>query len=42
MDDSAIKCDEIIDADVEAKSNDEVKSKDEEKKLFQQVLMKKI
>ena len=34
MDDSAIKCDEIIDADVEAKSNDEVKSKDVGKKTI--------
>ena len=30
MDDSAIMCDEIVDADAEAKSNDEAKSSNEE------------
>ena len=30
MDDSAIMCDEIIDADAEAKSNDEAKSSNKE------------
>ena len=29
----AIMCDEVIDADAEAKSNDEVKSNDEETKI---------
>ena len=34
MDDSAIACDEIIDADAEARSKDEAKSNDEETKTF--------
>ena len=34
MDDSAITCDEIIDADAEAKSCNEAKSRDEETKAF--------
>ena len=32
MDDSEIMCDEVIDADVEAKSNDEAKPNNEETK----------
>ena len=34
MDDSAIMCDETIDEDAEAKSNDKAKSNDEERKIF--------
>ena len=34
MDDSAIMCDETIDKDAEAKSNDKAKSNDEERKIF--------
>ena len=34
MDDSAITCDEIIDADAGAKSNNEAKSNNKEKKPF--------
>ena len=42
MDDSAITCDEIIDADAEAKTNNEAKSNDKEKKLIKQISIKKI
>ena len=42
MDEPVIMCDEIIDVGVEAKTNDEAKSNDKEKKLIQQVLVKKI
>ena len=39
MDDSAIICDEVIDADADAKSHDEAKSNDA--KLSPQILMKR-
>ena len=34
MDDSAITCDEVIDADAEAKSNDEAKSNNKKAKTI--------